>query len=129
MEIVRIVVLCVAAAMIAVALRAQRPEMAAVVAMAAGLVALMMSVGALSSVASAFSELSRRAGLEDSSAQLMLRACGVSLLCEFASGLCQDAGEGALAQRIEFGARAALLAMSVPLLTTLVERILTWLPA
>ncbi|MDL2206586.1 stage III sporulation AC/AD family protein [Eubacteriales bacterium OttesenSCG-928-N13] len=129
MEIVRIVLLCVAAAMIAMALRTQRPEMAAMVAMAAGLVALMMSLGAVSSVVGAFSQLSERAGLSGESVSLMLRACGISLLCEFASGLCQDAGEGALAQRIEFGGRVALLAMSVPLLVSLSERVIEWLPA
>ncbi len=128
MEAVRIVLLCVAAALVAVAIRQQRPEMATVVAMAAGLLALMMTLGPLVTVVDAFNQLSSRAGLQETSVQLMLRACGISLICEFASSLCQDAGEGVLAQRIEFGGRVALLAMSVPLLTTLVERIIEWLP-
>lgn len=128
MEIIKIILLCVAAALIAVALRTDHPEMAAMVAMAAGLVALIMSFGALASVVEAFSTLSAKAGLSSSSVQLMLRACGISLLCEFASGLCKDAGEGTLASRIDFGGRVALLAMSVPLLVSLVERIVQWLP-
>ncbi len=128
MEIIRIILLCVAAALIAVLLRKQQPGMGALVAMAAGLVALMMSLPAITTVADAFVSLSDRAGLLTGSASLMLRACGISLLCEFGSSLCQDAGEGALAQRIDFGGRVALLAMSVPLLTQLVERMLEWLP-
>lgn len=128
MDVIKIVLLCVAAALMAVALRSQRPEMAAVLAMAAGLVALIMSLPSITTVVDAFSALSERAGLSNGSMQLMLRACGISLICEFASGLCQDAGENTLASRIDFGGRIALLAMSVPLLTSLVERITQWLP-
>lgn len=128
MEIVRIILLCVAAALVAVVLRKQQPGMGALVAMAAGLAALAMSAPALRGVADAFLSLSERAGILGDSAALMLRACGISLLCEFGSALCQDAGEGALAQRIDFGGRVALLAMSVPLLTRLVEGMLEWLP-
>lgn len=128
MDVIKIVLLCVAAALIAVALRAQRPEMATALAMAAGLAALIMSFGAISTVVDAFGALSVRAGISSASVQLMLRACGISLICEFGAGLCQDAGEGTLAKRIEFGGRIALLAMSVPLLSSLVERIITWLP-
>ncbi len=128
MEIIRIILLCVAAALISVLLRKQQPGMGALVAMAAGLVALMMSLPAIRTVADTFTDLAARANLLGGSAGLMLRACGISLLCEFGASMCQDAGEGALAQRIDFGGRVALLAMSVPLLTQLVEGMLEWLP-
>lgn len=128
MDVMKIVLLCVAAALIAVSLRAARPEMATALAMAAGLVALMMSFGAITSVVDAFGSLSVKAGISSASVQLMLRACGISLICEFGAGLCADAGEGTLAKRIEFGGRIALLAMSVPLLSSLVEKVVTWLP-
>lgn len=128
MDIVRIVLLCVAGALVAMSLRQQKPEMAALVALAAGVLALLMSLNYLGDVVGAFTALSQRAGISDGSVSLMLKACGVSLICEFACGLCKDAGEGVLAQRIEFGGRAALLAMGVPLLTRLVERIVEWMP-
>ena len=128
MEIVRIILLCVAASLVAVLLRKEQPGMGAMVAMAAGIAALMMSLPALGRIVAAFGSLSRRAGLMDGSAALMLRACGISLICEFGAGLCLDAGEGTLAQRIDFGGRIVLLSMSVPLLTQLLEGMLGWLP-
>ena len=120
--------LCIAAALGAVLVRKQQPGLGATLSMAAGLVALALSMPALREVVTAFIALSEHAGLLTDNAALMLRACGIALICEFGAGLCSDAGEGQLAQRIEFGGRAALLAMSLPLLSQLMEAISAWLP-
>lgn len=124
----RILMLCVAAAMICVALKKDRPEMAAVTAMAAGVTALMMSMDDLKSAANAFQSLSAQAAISPANVQMMLRAVGIALASEFGAQLCKDAGEGALASRIEFGARAALLAMSLPVLSGLVTQLIALLP-
>ena len=128
MEAVRIALLCVAAALIATVIRKQQPGMGTFVAMAAGLVAVGLSVPGIKQVADVISTLADRAGLHQDGTALMLRACGISLICEFGAGLCRDAGEGTLAQRIDFGGRVALMAMSAPMLVQLVEEMLEWLP-
>ena len=128
MEAIRIVLLCVAAALIAVVIKKQQPGMGALVAMAAGFVAFGLSIPSIRLVTDTFTFLSARAGLASGSTSIMLRACGISLICEFGAGLCRDADEAVLAQRIDFSGRMALLAMSVPLLTQLMEGMLEWLP-
>ena len=57
----------------------------------------------------------------DGGAALILRATGVSLIAEFATHLCEDAGEKALASRVELAVRVTLFAMAAPLLTELVN--------
>ena len=47
-------------------------------------------------------------------------ATGVSLVAEFAAHLCEDAGEKALAGRVELAVRVTLFAMAAPLLTEVV---------
>lgn len=123
MQAIRIIFVCVAAAVIGVTLRAQRPEMAIGVTMAAGIIALMMSMDDLKRTVDAFSQMAQSAGVVAGSTQLMLRAAGIALLAEFGAQLCKDAGEGTLAARIEFGGRIAILAMSVPLLTGLTQQL------
>lgn len=124
----QILLLCVAAALICVTLRATRPEMAAAVAMAAGLVALALSMDDVRAVIAALRGLSERAAVSQDAVGLMLRAVGVALVAEFGTQLCRDAGESALAGRVEFGARTALLAMSLPVLGSLVTRLTALLP-
>ena len=128
MEVVRLVLLCVAAALVAAMLRADRPEMAAAVAMAAGTVALLMAAGDLKTVADAARALASGAGVSGESTLVMLRAAGIALIAEFGAQLSRDAGESALAGRIELGARVALAAMSVPLITSLVTRLASLMP-
>jgi len=128
MEVVRLVLLCVAAAMVATMLKADRPEMAATVAMAAGVMAILMAVGDLRTVADAAKVLSTGAGVPGDSTGLMLRATGIALVAEFGAEISRDAGQSALAGRIELGARVALAAMSVPLLTGLVTRLTALMP-
>ncbi len=128
MEVVRLVLLCVAAALVAAMLRVDRPEMAAAVAMAAGTVAFLMAAGDLKAVADAARTLASGAGVAGESTLVMLRAAGIALIAEFGAQISRDAGESALAGRIELGARVALAAMCVPLITGLVTRLASLMP-
>lgn len=123
MAAIQIIVLCVAAALIAVTLRADRPEMAMALTMAAGILAVMLALPDLREAVAAFTEISERAGIASESVSLMLRATGIALISEFGAQLCRDADEGTLAQRIEFGGRIAILALSAPVLLQLLNRL------
>ena len=119
MEAVRIALLLIAAALACAAMRAQRPELAAGVALAAGTAALTMLLPGLREAAAALSLFSSASGL-DGGAALILRATGISLIAEFAVHICEDAGEKALASRVELAVRVTLFAMAAPLLTEVV---------
>lgn len=115
--------LCVAGALVCAVLKEQRPEISLAVAIATGLAAVAIMLPELQTAISALSELADAAGVNQASMKIMLRACGISIIAEFASQICQDAGESALAGRIQLGARLALLAMAVPLITEILSRV------
>ena len=127
MEMMRPILVCVAAALVALTLKSTRPEIAAVIVMAAGLLALMMLTGALSTVVEALKMLGETAGIGGNSSAILLRACGISLVCDLAGSICLDAGEAQLAQRIALGGRVILLSMSAPLIVELLGGISEWL--
>ncbi len=128
MDIIKLFLLMVATALLCASLRVQKPELAMALSMAAGAMAFLWALQYVREAVDALGALAGGAGLSENSISIMLRAAGVTLLSEFASQLCRDAGEGALAGRVEFGARAALFAMSVPLITSLAGRIAQLLP-
>ena len=127
MAVVRIVALLVAASFVCAALRANRPEMAVAVSVAAGGVGLALSLDDIRAAAGLIGDLSARAQLAPEGLTLLLRAAGLSLLAEFGAAICRDSGEAALAVRIEVAARLALAAMAAPLLLGVVERALALL--
>lgn len=96
-------------------LRTLHPQMASVVALAAGIAALTMSasyIGALADTIQSLEALSRASGMDHI---LILKLCGIAIVAEFASDICRDAGETALAHRIDTGVKLSIVASALPM--------------
>ena len=122
MQILRILVLCLSAAMICMTLRAAHPQIAAAVAMAAGVAALMLSGTDLGRFSQALRTLEDYAQADLKPLYLM-KVCGIAVIAEFASDVCRDAGEGALAHRIDVGVRIGVVASALPAAAEIMARI------
>lgn len=122
MDAVRIALMLLAAALACATMRVHRPDLAVGVALAAGAAALVLVLPGLRTAADTLARFAQASGLEDGAA-LILRATGISLIAEFAARLCEDAGEKALAGRVELVVRVALFAMAAPLLVELLDTI------
>ena len=123
MTALRIVALCIAAALVCAALRAAHPQVASAVALAAGVGALMLSVGDLGKLSSALRTLEQTANAGGADGTWLIKLCGVALVAELASDVCRDAGEAALAKRIDLGVRLSVTAAALPLAAQILERI------
>lgn len=121
MNAVYAALLCVFAALVSAMLRPNRPELATAVSLAAGVAAAAFCLGGVREAAYALNRLTAQADLDGDFLPLLLRAGGITLLCEFAMQLCADAGESALAGRIRLAMRVTLLAMAIPALNEALE--------
>lgn len=108
--------LALAAALLALTVKKQTPELA----LTLSLCACAMGAGLVLSYARPLVELARelaeRAGLEPELTSPLWRCLGMGLLTELASALCADAGEGGLAKIVELGGGLLCLVISLPLL-------------
>lgn len=114
MTALRILILCISAAMICAAIRSQHPQIASAVALAAGIAALMLSSTDIRQVSETIESLesyAKKSGVEH---VRLLKLCGVAVISEFASDVCRDSGEASLARRIDTGVRIAILASALP---------------
>lgn len=118
----------VASALLALTLRASRPEMAFVVSLAAGICLFLACVEKLRDVIIVLEALAERAELGDSVLPLLLRIIGIAALCELGAQLCRDAGEGGIAAKIEMGGKLMVLVLAMPIAISLVELVLGILP-
>ena len=125
--IVRAVAVCVAGALLA-SLLGKTPALRMGVTLAAGLCAAGLCVEGIRAAATALGTLAAQAGLENGHASAMLRATGIAALAEFGAQLCRDAGESALAGRVELAGRVALTGVALPILLELTERLGALLP-
>ena len=120
MTALRIVALCLAAALVCAALRSVHPQVAAA---AAGVAALTLSLDDLGGVSSALRALEGTAEAGGADGGWLVKLCGLALVAELASDVCRDAGEAALARRIDMGVRLSAAAAALPLAARILERI------
>ncbi len=60
--------------------------------------------------------------------ETILKIIGIAYIAEFGAQISKDAGQGAIAGKIELGGKILILAMAIPILTALIETILNFLP-
>ena len=120
MQAIYIILMSVAAALVCSMIRPQRPEIATAVSLAVGLGALLLTGNTFSDAARSIQSYAALANINSSGMQTMLKAAGLTILCELGVQICCDAGESALAGRIRLACRLVMLGMAMPILTEIV---------
>ncbi len=116
MSIGAVCALAVCAAVMALYLREMRPEMARLLALGAGI----FIMGAVLPMAAAFVEgIKAFAGVSGPMARFikpLLKITGIAYISQFSAEICRDAGESALAGRVEFAGKTLIALMSFPII-------------
>ncbi len=105
----------IAAAVLAVVLRRYHAEYGLLISLGAGAVLLLVLLQALPQVFSQFQSLLQAAALPAETGSTLLKALGACWLAQFAADACRDAGEGALASKVELAGKTAVLLLILPL--------------
>ncbi|MGN1140798.1 MAG: SpoIIIAC/SpoIIIAD family protein [Oliverpabstia sp.] len=123
MEIIRISVVGIAAVFLAILLKQVRPEYSLYITMAAGIAILFYSAGKLSYLLSSLRKIQQYVPVDATYMTILLKMIGITYIGQFCAGICKDAGYSAVAGQIEIFGRLAVLAVSMPVLTALLETI------
>ncbi len=121
MDITSIAGLGILSAVLCVIVRQYRPDAALGVSIACGAVIMTAVMTMLAPSVQAITELTSAAGLEDGYAQVLLKALAVCYITQLAADSCRDAGEGAIASKIELAGKAAVVVISLPVFAALAE--------
>ena len=54
---------------------------------------------------------------------VLLKLIGIAYVCEFASGLCNDAGYQAVSAQVEMAGRVAMMIVSIPVMAAIIQTI------
>ena len=121
MEITALIVLCIITALLALSLRGQRPEFAMLLSLGCGVFVLLNLLGQMKGILSGLERV--MAGLSGPSdlTGIILKALGICIVAELGSQCCRDAGEAAIAAKVELAAKTALVLMCMPVFTQLLE--------
>ena len=121
MNIAAIVGIGITAAAAAALLRRLNGEFALFVSLAASLVILYSVVTSVQPLIGLVNELSEQAGTETAYIAILMKALAVCIITRLASECCRDSGEGAIASKIEFAGKTAILLVAVPLFRAILD--------
>jgi stage III sporulation protein AD len=58
----------------------------------------------------------------------VLKITGIAYISEFGAEICRDAGEGAIASKIEMAGKVIIIALAIPVITSLIDLVLKIMP-
>lgn len=121
MEILQISIVAITATMLAVTLKTQRPEIAILISVVAGIIIFSVSSLYLQSVFNVLNKIAEKINLDFSFIEIILKIVAIAYICEFSSQICKDAGEGAIASKVELAGKILILFTSAPVMLSLLE--------
>lgn len=121
MSILSIVLVCIVAALLCLFLRQNKPEYAAFVSLACSVLVLFFLIEGISEVTGKMQALLSGIDYDSDLIGIVLKCLGICILAELGSQSCRDAGETAIATKVELVAKLSLVLVSLPLFSRLFE--------
>ena len=128
MDVVKIVGIALVALIIIIVIRQYKPEFAIYISIIAGVMILILGMDKISQIISLLNSLASKASINKEFLILLIKITGIAMLSEFAVSICKDAGESAIASKVEIGTKIIIISMSIPIISSLLEVILKVLP-
>ena len=128
MDIIKIVGIGISSLFIAIILKQYRPEYWIYISIIAGILIFMLSIDKLQEIINMLTSIVNKASINTSFIFILLKITGISILAEYAISLCKDAGEVAIANKVDLGSKIIIISMSIPIINSILESILKILP-
>ena len=128
MDIVKIIGVGLIATFINIIIKQYKPEFSVYVALITGAIIIFMFLDKLTILINMINDLSAKAGMNKDFLGILLKITGIAILTEFCVSVCKDSGETAIANKIDLGGKIIIIAMSIPIIASLLELILKILP-
>ena len=123
MDIIKIAVIGIAAALLAIQMKTGRSEYEILVTMGACLCIFFFLITKLEVVLKAINEIQSYIRLDIKYIGILIKMIGITYVAEFSSNLCKDAGYSAVASQIEMFGKLSILVISMPVLLALLDTI------
>lgn len=129
MEIFQIVGLALTATLIIVMVRQARGANTALfISLVTGATIFLLLLDRIGTVVKVLADLSARAGINQFYLDTILKIIGIAYVAEFGSQVCRDAGENAIAGKVELAAKVLIMVLAIPIIVAILESIIRLLP-
>ena len=123
MNIITICFASVIGVIMAVMLKGYKPEISVFVIVALSLMFLNWMLEVFEQMQTQFGVLTEVLDQNRSFYEILFKIMGITYICEFASGICKDAGYSSISSQIEIVGKMLVLLSGIPVLISVIETI------
>ena len=123
-NIAKIAAVGIIAAILTVMIRRTNPETAVQLSIAAGVMIVLMAASELAEAVGFIEELRGELGEAYDALGDVVKIIGVAYIAEFSTSALRDAGEGAIASKVELAGKLIIAVMTLPLIRQFTQMIL-----
>ncbi len=123
MDILKIAVICLVAAVMAKVIQPTNRDLAALLSISAVIFSAFIAVDGITQVFSGMDSVFAGTGLGSGYLKLAFRALGICYISELCSSSCRDCGETALGSVLDISGRVAVALICLPLLREFTEAV------
>lgn len=121
MNIAGLIAISLIATAISVMIKKYNPEYSIFVSVMAGVFILCTILSELTPSIQKINELISTSGISSDNAKILFKTLGICFLAQFAADSCNDAGETALASKIELASKVLIIGMTLPLFEQVIK--------
>lgn len=121
MNIIAIAGLALLAAAFNVMLRRYNQEYALMLGIAVGIVILTVLLSSAVPVLKQLQDLLEATGMSGQYITILCKALGICFMAQFVADACKDAGESALASKVEFAGKFCIMILALPLFQQILQ--------
>ena len=124
MEIAKVIGIGIVGGILAVAVKKTNPELGMQVSIAAGVIVFCLVLGYLAQAVDFIRSFAEQYGALYQGTLVLLKVIGIAYLCEFGVQVLRDAGENALAVKVELAGKVIIFAVTLPLIGQFAQMVL-----
>ncbi|MEH7017123.1 MULTISPECIES: stage III sporulation protein AD [Bacillus] len=127
-EILQIVGLGLVATFLAAVLNQHKSSITSLFVVFVSSVMFLLVIDQIHSILTMIERIANEAKVSNVYVETLLKIIGIAYIAEFGAQITKDAGQGAIASKIELAGKILILVMAIPILTVVIETILGFLP-
>lgn len=121
MDIFKLVAFAIIAVILVIVLNEQRKDIGLLLSIVAGIGLIVFSIYKLSSVFDMLNSLISKSGISSEFLSIILKVTAISYIVEFGKNVCMDAGQSAIANKLEIAGKIVIVTLSIPLISSLMS--------
>lgn len=116
MDILGICIIAVTGSILVLTLKQSVPQLALLLTLSVGVIILISVLSFLPIITDKITQLMSQTGVNPKYISILIKALGICFICQFASDICKDAGQSALASKVELAGKIMILISALPLI-------------